>query len=194
MSLCHSGQASNWILCNTCFGSCQYHFRRSLYHFLFPWGLAGAAFATLVSQSVGGFVPLFYFARNNPSLLQLGKATWDFNALRKTCTNGSSELLSNIAMPIVAMVYNVQFLKYAGEDGVAAFGVLMYLSLIFQSIFIGYSIGILPIISYHYGAQNPKKLREVFRNSLVFIAMCAFAIVYCCIDFCKASIGYFCGL
>lgn len=160
---------------------------------LFQWGLAGAAFATFISECVGGFVPLFYFARNNPSLLRLGRAQWDLKALCKTCTNGSSELLSNIAMPIVAMVYNLQLLKYAGEDGVAVFGVLMYVSLIFQAIFIGYSIGISPIISYHYGAQNRKKLQEVFRNSLVFIALCAVMMFIAALIFAKPLSAIFVG-
>ena len=160
---------------------------------LFQWGLAGAAFATFISECVGGFVPLFYFARNNPSLLRLGRIQWDLNVLLKTCTNGLSELLSNIAMPIVAMVYNMQLLKYAGEDGIAAFGVLMYVSLIFQAIFIGYSIGISPIISYHYGAQNRKKLQEVFRNSLVFIALCAVMMFVVALIFAKPLSAIFVG-
>lgn len=109
-------------------------------------GIQGAAAATALSQCVGGIVPLIYFARPNSSILHLGKTQFDKRSLAKTCINGSSELMSNISMSVVSMLYNVQLLKYAGEDGVAAYGVLMYVSLIFQSVFIGYSVGTAPII------------------------------------------------
>ena len=160
---------------------------------IFSWGLAGSAFATLISQCVGGFVPLLYFARNNPSLLRLGRAKWSLNILLKTCTNGLSELLSNIAMSIVAMLYNVQLLKYAGEDGVATFGVLMYVGMIFQAIFIGFSLGNAPIISYHYGAQNRQKLHEAFKNSLIFIASCALVMFAASLIFAKSLAAIFVG-
>lgn len=141
----------------------------------FHWGLEGAAAATAISQCVGGIVPLIYFARPNNSLLRLGKTRFDGKSLGKTCINGSSELMSNIAMSIVSMLYNVQLLKYAGEDGVAAYGVLMYVSMIFQAIFIGYSVGTAPVIGYHYGANNSKELKGLLRKSFVLIG--TFAVV-----------------
>ena len=107
----------------------------------FSWGLAGAAWATALSQFVGGVIPLIYFGRKNGSQLRLGKCRFDGRALLKTCTNGSSELMSNISMSVVGMLYNIQLMKYAGENGVAAYGVLMYVSFIFQAIFIGYAVG-----------------------------------------------------
>lgn len=147
----------------------------ALFVAVFRWGLEGAAAATAISQCVGGIVPLIYFARPNSSLLRLGKTKFDGKSLVKTCINGSSELMSNIAMSVVSMIYNVQLLKYAGEDGVAAYGVLMYVSMIFQSIFIGYSVGTAPVIGYHFGANNDKELKGLLRKSLVLIG--TFAVV-----------------
>lgn len=133
------------------------------------WGLTGAAAATAVSQCVGGILPLIYFACPNSSLLRLGKTGFDGKALLRTCINGSSELMSNISMSIVSMLYNIQLLRYAGEDGVAAYGVLMYVSMVFQALFIGYSVGTAPITSYHYGAQNHGELKSLLRKSLLLI-------------------------
>lgn len=147
----------------------------ALFVAVFHWGLEGAASATAISQCVGGIVPLLYFALPNSSLLQLGKTKFDGKSLAKTCINGSSELMSNIAMSVVSMLYNVQLLKYAGEDGVAAYGVLMYVSMIFQAIFIGYSVGTAPVIGYHFGAKNHKELKGLLKKSLVLIG--TFAVV-----------------
>ena len=133
----------------------------------FRWGIPGAAAATAVSQVVGGVIPLIYFFRPNHSLLQLTRTKFDGRVLLKTCTNGSSELMSNISMSLVGMLYNVQLMKYTGEDGVAAYGVLMYVSMIFMAAFIGYSVGAAPVVSYHYGAGNKGELRGLLRRSLV---------------------------
>lgn len=141
----------------------------------FSWGLPGAAGATALSQCVGGILPLVYFARPNSSRLRLGRAAFDRRALGKACVNGSSELMSNISMSVVSMLYNVQLLKYAGEDGVAAYGVLMYVSLVFQAVFIGYSVGTSPVVSYHYGAGNKEELKGLRRKSMVLIG--TFAVV-----------------
>ena len=131
--------------------------------------LVGAAIATGMSQVMGGLLPLIYFSRKNSSLLRLGKTCFDGKALLKACTNGSSELMSNISMNVVGILYNVQLMQYAGEDGIAAYGVMMYVSFIFASVFIGYSIGTAPIISYHYGAQNHKELKNILKKSLMLI-------------------------
>lgn len=141
----------------------------ALFVAVFRWGLEGAAAATAISQFVGGIVPLIYFSRRNTSLFRLSKTKFDGKALLKTCTNGSSELMSNISMSIVSMLYNVQLLKYAGEDGVAAYGVLMYVNMIFIAVFIGYSVGTAPVIGYHYGAQNRRELRGLLRKSLIIV-------------------------
>ena len=138
---------------------------------VFPLGLSGAAAATALSQCVGGIVPLIYFFRPNPGRLRLGRAKYDGKALLKTCTNGSSELMSNISMSVVSMLYNVQLMKYAGEDGVAAYGVLMYVNMIFLAAFIGYSVGTAPVIGYHYGAGNHEELKSLLKKSLTLIGI-----------------------
>lgn len=135
------------------------------------FGLVGAAVATGMSQMVGGLVPLVYFARKNTSLLRLTKWEWDKKAMLKTCTNGSSELLGNISMSLVSMLYNVQLLKVAGENGVAAYGVIMYVNFMFLAAFIGYSIGTSPVVGFHYGAQNHSELKSILRKSAVLIGI-----------------------
>ena len=137
----------------------------------FRWGLAGAAAASAFSQIVGGVFPLIYFGRKNSSLLKLVKPEWSGRALLKCCTNGSSEFMAEAAGSLVGTVYNVQLLKYAGEDGVVIYGLLMYVSLIFSAIFVGYSNGIGPVISYHYGAQNHGELRNLRKKSLFLIGL-----------------------
>ncbi len=129
-------------------------------------GLAGAAGATALTQVIGGFVPVIYFLCPNNSLLRLRKTYLDLKALRKAITNGISELLSSISMSTVAMLYNMQLLKYAGQNGVAAYGTIMYIDMIFFSSYIGYSMGTAPVISYHYGARNHRELKNLRKRSL----------------------------
>ena len=138
-----------------------------------PFGLVGAALATALSQVVGGVIPLVYFARPNSSLLRLGKTRYDGKALLKTCTNGSSELMSNVSMSLINMLYNVQLLAYAGENGIAAYGTMMYVNFVFLATFIGYSIGTAPVISFHYGAQNHRELKSLLKKSCVIIGICS---------------------
>ena len=147
----------------------------ALFVAVFSLGLPGAAGATALSQCVGGILPLIYFARPNSSRLRLGRTVFDRRGLGRACVNGSSELMSNISMSVVSMLYNVQLLKYAGEDGVAAYSVLMYVSLVFQAVFIGYSVGTAPVVSYHYGAGGTEELKGLRRKSMVLIG--AFAVV-----------------
>lgn len=139
--------------------------------------LVGAAIATAMSQFVGGVIPLIYFFRKNSSILRLGKTKFDGRAILKACTNGSSEFMSNVSMSVVGMLYNIQLLKYAGENGVAAYGVMMYVSMIFSAAFIGYSIGVAPVISYHNGAQNYKESKGLFRQSLIIIGIFGISMV-----------------
>ena len=138
---------------------------------ILPLGLVGAASATAASQAVGGIIPIIYFSCKNKSLLRLGRTKVDLRALFKTCTNGSSELMSNIAFSVVGMLYNNRLLFYAGEDGVAAYGVLMYVGMIFNAIFIGYSIGTAPVIGYHFGAKNRHELKSLLRKSCIIIGI-----------------------
>lgn len=139
--------------------------------------LAGAAIATAMAQFVGGMVPLVFFIRNKNGILCLGKTKFDASALFKACTNGSSEFMSNISMSIVGILYNLQLMKYAGENGVAAYGVMMYVSMIFSAAFVGYSIGTTPVISYHDGAQNRDELKGLLRKSLVLVSSFGLAMI-----------------
>ncbi|MBQ6944125.1 MAG: MATE family efflux transporter [Ruminococcus sp.] len=148
----------------------------ALFMIVFKWGVAGAALATAASQFIGGFIPVVYFARKNSSTLKLVKARFDGRALFQASTNGSSEFVSNISMSIVAVLYNFQLMKYAGENGVAAYGVIMYITFIFIAILLGYSIGVAPIIGYNQGAENHIELQNVFKKSMVFNTVAGIAL------------------
>ena len=143
----------------------------ALFIAVFHWGVAGAAIATGLSQTVGGVLPLIYFARKNDSLLRLKLTKLEGSVLLKACTNGASELMSNISGSIVSALYNFQLIKFAGENGVAAYGVLMYIQFIFVAIFIGYTIGTSPIIGYHYGAANYDELKNMLRKSMTIMGV-----------------------
>ncbi|MDE6780284.1 MAG: MATE family efflux transporter [Ruminococcus sp.] len=143
---------------------------------VFKWGVTGAAVATGASQTIGALIPVFYFASpKNTSLLHFVKFRFNKSVISRTCTNGSSELMTNISMSAVNMLYNVQLMKYAEEDGISAYGVIMYVSFIFVSIFIGFSIGSAPIASFNYGAKNSDELKNIFRKSLIVISCTAAA-------------------
>lgn len=137
----------------------------AIFIIVFKWGVAGAAIATGLSQCVGGFFPLIYFLRKNSSLLRLTKTKLEIKPILNACGNGSSELMSNISSSVVSMIYNFQLMKYVGEDGVSAYGVLMYVQFIFVAIYIGYAIGCAPITGYHFGARNHNELKNMLRKS-----------------------------
>lgn len=151
----------------------------ALFMAVFSWGLVGAAAATAISQIFGGVLPVVYFGRPNTSTLRLTKTEIDGRALVKACTNGSSELMSNVSISVVSILYNFQLMKYAGENGIAAYGVVMYVNMIFLAVFIGYSTGMAPIVSYHYGAGNHAELRGLLKRScaiIVFFAVVMFGL------------------
>lgn len=133
------------------------------------FGLAGAAVATVCGEMIGGLFPIFYFSRKNSSLLRLGKTQFNGRILMQTCVNGSSELMTNLSSSIVNSLYNIQLMKFAGENGVAAYAAIMYVNFIFIAIFLGYSIGSAPIISYHYGAGNDGELKNLYKKSLQLV-------------------------
>jgi Na+-driven multidrug efflux pump len=137
------------------------------------WGLVGAAVATAIAQTVGAVIPIVYFLRPNKSLLRLGRFRFDGKALLRACVNGSSELMSNLSMSLVGILYNLQLLHYAGENGIAAYGVIMYVNLFFLAIFIGFSIGTAPLIGFNYGADNRAELKNLLRKSIVVISSAA---------------------
>ena len=137
---------------------------------VFGLGLDGAAIATMLSQCLGGGIPLvFFLRRDNGTVLRIGRPTRQLKYLGETAVNGSSELLSNVSASIVSMAYNYQLMRYIGEDGVAAYGTIAYLMFVFVAIFVGYSIGVSPVIGYNYGAENYPEQRNVFRKSLALI-------------------------
>lgn len=143
----------------------------AIFIIVFRWGVAGAAIATGLSQCVGGIFPLIYFSRDNSSLLRLTNTKLEIKPILNACGNGSSELMSNISSSVVSMIYNFQLMKYVGEDGVSAYGVLMYVQFIFVAIYIGYAIGCAPITGYHFGAQNHGELKNMLRKSAFLSAI-----------------------
>ncbi|MDK2961625.1 MAG: hypothetical protein PWP20_751 [Eubacteriaceae bacterium] len=140
-----------------------------LFVYVFSMGIAGAAIATAMSQLIGALVPVIYFLGPNKSLLRLVKPEIDLKALRLSCINGSSEMMTGLSTSLVSMLYNYQLVKIAAENGIAAYGAIMYLSMLFMSLYFGFSIGVGPIIAYHYGADNNKELKSLFRKSLVIV-------------------------
>ncbi len=137
----------------------------------FQGGLAGAAIATACSQCVGGILPLIYFFRKNDSLLRLGKTRFEGKVFVSVCMNGMSELMTNIALSVVTILYNAQLMRYIGISGVSAYGIMMYIGFIFIAVFIGYSVGVAPIIGYHYGAQHRDELKNVFTKSILLLSV-----------------------
>ncbi len=142
---------------------------------LFGLGLGGAAAATILSQFVAAILAIAYFSHNNSSLLRLTQTQLEFYPLFKTCTNGVSELLANVAMSLVGMLYNIQLMVYAGEAGVAAYGVMMYVNFTFISTFIGFVVGLSPVVSYHFGAGNKDELKSLLNKSGVIIGIASLA-------------------
>ncbi len=142
----------------------------ALFMAVFQWGVAGAALATAISQALGGGIPLVYFIISKKSPLRLGKPLWSGKALMQACTNGSSELMTNISGNIVNILFNFRLMQLAGEKGVSAYGVIMYINFIFTAVFLGYSIGMAPIVGFHYGAENHIELKNLLRKSMTIIA------------------------
>ena len=165
----------------------------ALFVAVFRWGIAGAAIATAIAQYLGALIPLVYFMRPNDSLLRLGKCCFDGKALLRTLTNGSSELMSSVSMSLVSMLYNVQLLRYAGENGIAAYGVIMYVNFFFVSVFIGFTIGAAPIIGYNHGAENHAELKNMFRKCLVVVGVFAAAMTAAALVLARPLSGIFVG-
>lgn len=136
---------------------------------VFKWGLLGAAVATVMGQTVGGIIPFLYFARPNNSLLRLTKTAFYGKKLLQTCINGSSEMVTNLSVSLVGILFNYKLMQIAGENGVAAYGIIMYVTFIFMAVFMGYSLGSAPLISYHFGAGNAEELKNLFKKSLILM-------------------------
>lgn len=165
----------------------------ALFMAVLGWGITGAAAATALSQMVGGVFPLVYFSMPNKSILRLGKTGFEGKSLLATCINGSSELTTNISMSVVNMLYNIQLNSYAGEDGIAAYGVLMYVNLVFISVFIGYSVGVAPVVGYHYGAGDKTELKNLRKKSLRIIISSSFVMFALALLLSRPLSGIFVG-
>lgn len=144
---------------------------------VFRMGLAGAAVATVIGQAIGGAVPLIYFIRKNKSSLRLVKTPIRLKVLFKACVNGSSEMVTNLSASVINILYNFQLMKLAGVNGVAAYGIIMYVNFIFMAMYLGYAMGSAPIVSYHYGAGNHAELKNIFRKSLVVLGVASIILV-----------------
>ena len=165
----------------------------ALFVAVFRWGLVGAAVATAIAQYLGAMIPFIYFIRPNDSLLRLGKCSFDGKALLRACANGSSELMGSLSMSLVSMLYNLQLIRYAGENGIAAYGVIMYVNFFFVSVFIGFTIGAAPIIGYNHGAENHGELKNMFRKSLMVVGIFAAAMTGSALVLAKPLAGIFVG-
>ena len=192
-AFCVTAEKPNLSLIMTVFSGVCNIVLDALFVAAFRWGLAGAAAATAIAQIVGAVIPLIYFARPNDSLLRLGKCRFDGKALFRACTNGASELMNNLSMSIVGMLYNLQLIAYAGEDGIAAYGVIMYVTLFFLSVFIGFSIGTAPLFGFNYGADNQPELKSLFRKSLVIIGLTSVAMLVLGVVLARPVSGIFVG-
>lgn len=141
------------------------------------WGIAGAALATAAGQILAAAASAAFFARSATSRLRFARPVVDFRALGKTCVNGSSELMTEVAASVVSTLYNLQLMSLAGADGVAAYGVIMYVNFIFTAVFFGFAMGTGPIVSYHYGARNAGELQGLFRKSFTLVGVTGVAMV-----------------
>ena len=144
---------------------------------IFHWGVAGAAVATVCSEFIGGGIPLIYFSRKNDSLLRLVPARIEWKILGRACFNGSSEMMSSISGSLVTVLYNYQLMRFAGSDGVAAYGAIMYVMFIFMAIFLGFTFGSAPIMSYHYGAGNKDEMKNLLRIAVRILSVFAVAML-----------------
>lgn len=160
---------------------------------LFHWGIVGAAVGTGISELIGGITPLIYFIRPNDSLLQIGRPHVEFWALRKACTNVLSEFVSTVSESVVSMLYNFQLLRLAGADGVAAFGVMQYCTFIFFSIFAGYNMGVQPLFSFNYGAENKIEMKNLFKKSMILMESGGLAMLATLIIFARPLVSIFVG-
>ena len=192
-SFCIAAEKPGLALTMTVVSGCTNIVLDALFVGVFHWGLVGAAVATAIAQVAGALIPLVYFIRPNSSLLRLGRCSFDGKALLRTATNGSSELMSNLSMSLVSMLYNIQLMSYAGEDGIAAYGVIMYINFIFIAVFIGISIGSAPIVGFNHGAENHAELRNVLKKCLVLIGSLAVVLAMAALAAAGPLAGIFVG-
>lgn len=165
----------------------------ALFIIVFRWGIVGAAVSSVIGQLIGSIVPILYFSKNNNSLLRFVKPVFDGRAILKACTNGSSEMVTMLCSSVIGFIYNFQLMRLAGENGVAAYGVILYANVIFYAVFMGYSTGSSPIVSYHYGNKNHVELRSLCRKSLVIVGGGSVVLTAAAIMFAGAIADFFIG-
>lgn len=165
----------------------------ALFIIVFQWGIVGAAVSSVIGQLVGSIVPLLYFLRKNSSLLRFVKPVFDGKALLKTCTNGSSEMVTMLCSSVIGFLYNLQLMRLEGENGIAAYGVILYVNVIFYAFFMGYSTGSSPIVSYHYGDKNYAELKNLYRKGLVIVGAGSIFLTAAAIIFAAPISGFFVG-
>lgn len=164
-----------------------------LFIYVFRLGVFGAALATAISEFVGAAIPLIFFIRKNNSPLKLIKTKLELKPILRTCSNGSSEMVTNISMSLVNMLYNLQLVKFAGYDGVVAYGIIMYVGFIFSGTYLGYCVGVAPIVGYHYGAANTAELKNLFKKSLFLLSSAAVVLTSCAELLSSVLAGIFVG-
>lgn len=164
-----------------------------LFIYIFRLGVFGAALATAISEFVGAAIPLIFFIRKNNSPLKLIKTKLELKPILRTCSNGSSEMVTNISMSLVNMLYNLQLVKFAGYDGVVAYGIIMYVGFIFSGTYLGYCVGVAPIVGYHYGAANTAELKNLFKKSLFLLSSAAVVLTACAELLSSVLAGIFVG-
>lgn len=164
-----------------------------IFIYIFKWGVAGAAWATIASQVVGAVIPMVYFSRENNTMLRLGKTNFELRPIVKSCINGSSEMVTNLSLSLVSILFNKQLMDLVGADGVSAYGVIMYVGFLFVGTYVGYSIGSAPVISYHYGAQNKEELKGLFSKSLTMLTITAIVMTGLAEIFAKSLASIFVG-
>ncbi len=165
-----------------------------LFMAVFEMGILGAALATGLSQTVGALIPILWFlSRKNTSQLHFTKTRLEIKPMLKACVNGASEMMTSVSASITGILYNRQLMHYAGEDGVAAYGVVMYAAFIFIGVYIGYSTGSSPIMGYHYGAQNHAEMKNVRKRSMILLSCAAIVLTAIAIGFAKPIASIFVG-
>jgi len=145
----------------------------ALFIIVFRLGLIGAALGTAISIATGGLFSLIWFlSKRNKTHLQFRKnVKTEWKHVGKSCSNGLSEYVGNVALSVVSICYNLQLMKYIGESGVAAYGILMYLGFVFAAVFIGYNLSVTQIIAFNYGERNHTELRSLLHKSIILISV-----------------------
>ena len=136
---------------------------------LLQMGIKGAAIGTGIGYMIPSIIGTVFFLMKR-SELHFCKPNMDASVLLKSCSNGVSELVSQCSAAVTTFLFNVTMMKLLGEDGVAAITVLIYSQFLLTTLYIGFSMGTAPVVSYNYGSGNVKQLKKTVRICFSFIA------------------------